>query len=54
MLLLTVALAIVMMSRTLALNPGEFGAATEEERFERAAGLDPLGTSGVPDRKSVV
>jgi len=49
LLLFIVALALAMMPRALALDPGDFGALRMDQRFDRAAGLDPLGASALPE-----
>lgn len=49
LLWLVLALALFMMPKALALSPGDFGAGALEQRFERAAGLDALGASGLPE-----
>ncbi|MFT3723774.1 MAG: hypothetical protein QM773_09325 [Hyphomonadaceae bacterium] len=49
LLLLVLVLALLMMPRAMALDPREFGSLTPEEQFEQAAGLQPLGATGLPE-----
>lgn len=49
LLLIVVVLALAMMPRAMALDPREFGSPTRDEQFEQAAGLQPLGATGLPE-----
>ncbi len=49
LLLIVVVLALAMMPRAMTLDPRGVASLSPEERFEQAAGLPPIGTSGLPE-----